>query len=251
MDAVTQLMHRQLVDAVRQGDTEAVNRVLSSGVSILSLEEQGDVWRTPLMEAAASGQGKMIRMLVEEQGVCVNAKNKHSSTALHWAVMGCHSECVSALLEKGAEVNASDDDGFTALHIAAYWCNSTIGRLLLNAGADANFADVRGRTPLAELLSQVDDVVADPGQLEAFHDFIQLLIHHHGRGWKDMPDRFPVSIDQHLSLLAKYTPEEIPHVFKVLNPMHKEYIRTILLVLKRYAASCSQTLALRIISCCL
>lgn len=40
-------------------------------------------------------------------------------TALHWAVLGDHTEAVAFLISKGAWVEASDGNDETALHIAA------------------------------------------------------------------------------------------------------------------------------------
>jgi ankyrin repeat protein len=85
--------------------------------------------------------------LLINEGADVNAKNRRSSTPLHWAI---HNEAkVRLLLSKGANVNAKQAQGRSPLYLAAMLGSGIqTMRLLLSKGADPNLASVNGQTPL-------------------------------------------------------------------------------------------------------
>jgi ankyrin repeat protein len=101
---------------------------------------------TALHHAAGYGPIDNLQLLIEK-GADVNAKNRRSSTPLHWAI---HDEAkVKLLLASGANVNARQGQGRTPLFLAAMLGNgvSTMS-LLLTRGADPNLASLNGQTPL-------------------------------------------------------------------------------------------------------
>jgi ankyrin repeat protein len=135
---------------------------------------------TPLMSAAASGQAKVVEMLIKA-GADVNQRDSEDGcTALHYATYCDDSKALEILMQYGAEVDALSfeetaplfsatakentnalvrllDAGAeidrnstygTALHQAATWGRDESVRVLLNAGADRDITDRNGKTAL-------------------------------------------------------------------------------------------------------
>jgi ankyrin repeat protein len=64
---------------------------------------------------------KVVRALLNYQGVRANIQNNHACTALIKESFNCHSELVQALLNHdGVYVNVQEDDGDTGLICACY-----------------------------------------------------------------------------------------------------------------------------------
>ena len=101
----------RLVDAVKERDTAAIDRLLAAGVDV--------------DEPAADG-----------------------ATALAWAAHWDDLETARRLIAAGASVNAGNDYGVTPLTLACVNRNIEMVTLLLAAGADPNAAQVKGETPL-------------------------------------------------------------------------------------------------------
>jgi ankyrin repeat protein len=91
-----------------------------------------------LPEAAMTGSLKQGQSLLD-QGINVNAKDKHGVTALWLASKFNHPEVVRLLLEKGADANTKDSYGVTALIEAASFTpsggKSEVMRPLLEEGS--------------------------------------------------------------------------------------------------------------------
>jgi ankyrin repeat protein len=103
--STTQLLHPQnLLDAVFDGDVEAVVTCL-------------------------------------ERGADVNCRNEHGETALLWAALFGDESLVSVLLDRGADVNAKDEFGSTALQVACNRDQLNVAGLLLDRGADVILMD--------------------------------------------------------------------------------------------------------------
>ena len=68
----------------------------------------------------------------------VDGKTGSSWTAMHFASMQGHVECVRTLLRHGAQVNIVDENGMTALHFAGYYGHATVVQALLHAGAEVD-----------------------------------------------------------------------------------------------------------------
>jgi ankyrin repeat protein len=89
---------------------------------------------TPLMYAAAFGNARQVKLLLES-GAEVNAENAFHATALIWA--GGDAVKSRMLIEHGADVNVRTQQGRTALMAAAKRNgNVDLVRLLLQKGAD-------------------------------------------------------------------------------------------------------------------
>lgn len=134
---------RELVEAARVGDVEAVRRLLEQGAP-----PDRTSGRTPLAAALAlkkDGAGELDRKGEERL------------------------EIMRLLLTAGANVNRNTGGG-TALESAAYFVDLEAVRLLLEAGADPNLADRWGLTPLLASLTVIPR--EEDGQLE----LIRLLL---------------------------------------------------------------------------
>lgn len=100
-----------LVDAARQGDTEAVHSLLNDGAD-------------------------------------VNLSAGDGTTALAWAAHRNDLEMAEALLASGADVNHANVYGATALHEAAANADAPLVALLLEAGANPDATLLSGETPV-------------------------------------------------------------------------------------------------------
>lgn len=105
--------------AVRAGDIEGLDCLLSEGYDIDALDEHG---QTTLMIAAARGHSAVARFLIE-RGAKLNHTAKFRLTALMLAVLNGHVDIVRALVDAGADlaVRGTGAPGFhgkTALDLA-------------------------------------------------------------------------------------------------------------------------------------
>ena len=79
-----------------------------------------ELGETPLAIAAISGHLNIVELLLEQEGIDVNADNDNGDTPLHCAAMNGRLEVVELLLkQKGINVNAANKDGFIPQIIAA------------------------------------------------------------------------------------------------------------------------------------
>ncbi len=133
-----------LIAAVRAGNRSEIEKQIAASPEVVKGKDAGG--STALHHAAGYGPIGNLQLLIDK-GADVNAKNRRSSTPLHWAI---HDEAkVRLLLSKGANVNAKQVEGRTPLYLAAMLGNGVpTMRLLLSRGADANLASANGQTPL-------------------------------------------------------------------------------------------------------
>ncbi len=108
-----------------------------------------DGW-TPLHLAAHFGQAEAIDWLLR-RGAQVGARsaNPLANTPLHAAAAGRRRRAVERLLEAGSDPNASDSGGYTGLHLAAQIGDVDMARAMLDAGAQVEVKSGEGKTPLA------------------------------------------------------------------------------------------------------
>ena len=101
----------------------------------------------PLIEAVKAGDLQRVERLLVE-GVDVSAPQGDGATALHWAAHGDRHDLAARLLRAGASVDAADDHGVTPLALACLNASIPMVELLLAAGADPSLARSTGVTPL-------------------------------------------------------------------------------------------------------
>ena len=130
----TQKQYRDIRDALEEGDTTALARMLST-TPIDSVVGPGG--RTLLMAAVEETNLPAIELLVA-RGAALDLRDEGGATALALAAeMGFH-EAAEVLLDAGADANLPDLAGMTALDIAEEHGAHDIAALLLRYGAKSS-----------------------------------------------------------------------------------------------------------------
>ncbi|GAB4813599.1 hypothetical protein N2152v2_000645 [Parachlorella kessleri] len=125
--------------------------LVDGGINVDSADKNR---RTPLLIAAREGNVDAVRKLLAA-GANINACDCKGHTALRLAAFGGHLKVVQALLAAGRRVRSRCNvnsrckaKGATALHIAASKGDIAIMEALVAAGADCGAVDIEGRSPL-------------------------------------------------------------------------------------------------------
>jgi ankyrin repeat protein len=100
-----------------------------------------------LVDAVKEGNHEAVRALLA-RGNEVNRPEPDGTTALHWAVRASDAEAVTLLLRAGAKVSSANRYGVKPLTLAAINGDAAIIQQLLKAGADPNTATSEGETAL-------------------------------------------------------------------------------------------------------
>ena len=127
-------------------------------LSVVSLAAASDL---RLVEAVRNGDSEAVRALLQEQ-VDVNARQGDGATALHWAVYREDLDTAELLIRAAADVNVANDLGATPLYLACENGASAMVETLLTAGANPNAALPSGETTImtAARTGSVDAVEA-------------------------------------------------------------------------------------------
>ncbi|CDS43254.1 ankyrin repeat domain containing protein 50 [Echinococcus multilocularis] len=154
----------QLCTAAFQGKLEVVKCILRQ--NSVDVEARDAAGSTPLVLASRQGHLQIVKCLLE-----ANAKldqiDQDGWSALRSAAWGGHTDVVNFLLDSGVDVDITGPDSRTALRAAAWAGHAEIVRRLLAAGADVNRPDAEGRTPLIAAAymgcEDIIDILADAG----------------------------------------------------------------------------------------
>ncbi len=131
--------------AARQGDLEAVKRLLAEGADVNSPSEDGS---PPLPLAAGGGHADTVKVLLDA-GADVNASDRWDKTALHHAAGEGYLAIARTLIRAGADVSATPGFHGAPLHEAARGGHLEMIRLLVESGADPNArSDYEKKRPL-------------------------------------------------------------------------------------------------------
>ena len=151
-------MFPPLHQSAMQGDVEMLRRLLESGESPDTVDDQGVLGRTPLhflcQEFCNTENHAACLKLLRDAGANLEAKDELGFTPLHCAVMNGSVRLVSLLVQSGVHLDVGAKHSYsTALHLAA----GKTGRancveVLLAAGASQNLRDYHGRTPFGVAL---------------------------------------------------------------------------------------------------
>lgn len=163
---------KDLIIAAKQGDLEAIDKLLSDhpeladakdedGVSAILLalyHGHPDVARRlardrtdfSIFEATVLGKLERLREIIEAIPESVNAVSSDGFTALGFAAYFGQLDSATLLLAKGANPNIVSRNalGVAPLHSALAGGQSAIALMLINGGADVNLKNSEGWTPL-------------------------------------------------------------------------------------------------------
>ncbi|KAJ5673145.1 hypothetical protein N7507_002272 [Penicillium longicatenatum] len=137
-----------LIYDARAGDLEALNadiatlasqhncpewQIVASAID-MEEESEGGTGACVLHFPAANGNSEILNALLQklagadaaQRTAFVNHRNHSGNTALHWAALNTHLECVKALVEAGSDVAIKNDAGHDAVFLAerAAWSAS-------------------------------------------------------------------------------------------------------------------------------
>jgi len=178
--------------AVRNGNVEKVKELLEQNIP---LEDQDDVFGTPLHEAICFGRYEIAELLIQRKAdvnsaqkntsdtpLCVSSKKglmpfvellveahakvnqvgAQARSPLHWAVECGHEEVACYLLEHGASVNAVDAGGAVPLHAACKkQSHKTTQALLSKPNICIDIPDKFHMTPLMYACQAKDQRLVD------------------------------------------------------------------------------------------
>lgn len=163
-----------LMNASRNGDTEAVRKMLDLGAEVNQKTSKG---KTALMLAAAGGFTDTVKLLVD-RGADVNIRDNYDTTAIIAAATAGHPEAAAALVAYGADPMFKDTSGGSALSNATFFGHT--------------------ETVLA-ILEQIPELPADSGD--------ELLLLAAGLGHKDIAVAL---IDKGINVNARGLKERTP-----------------------------------------
>jgi ankyrin repeat protein len=131
--------------AAQQENLEAVNLLLAAGAKPSALTRYKI---TPLFLAAEAGNAKIVDRLLEA-GADPNGVSEENQTPLMAAALNGRTDAIRSLLRKGAKVNAAESyKGQTALMLAAGEGNTAAVEMLVEFGADLKARSKAGYTAL-------------------------------------------------------------------------------------------------------
>lgn len=143
VDATDNSGQSVMIYAIRSGKTDAVRFLKEYGADASQVDDDG---RSAIDYANITGMAQMMDGTIEED---VNKRDSYGNTPLHQSCYNGHSEMVKRMLQnENIEVDAMNDIGETPLHIAIREDNLHIAELLLAAGADSSKIYNDGEAPI-------------------------------------------------------------------------------------------------------
>ena len=127
----------RLVNAVKEGDRQAVQQLLRARVPIDAAEPDGT---TALHWAIRGGDLETARLLIAA-GARASVANRYGVTPLALAATNGDAAAIQMLLDAGADANTVSSDGETVLMTAARTGRVEAARALLVRGANVNAAE--------------------------------------------------------------------------------------------------------------
>ena len=113
-------------------------------LAAVPLRAAGDV---RLVNAVKEGDRQAVQQLLRAR-VPIDAAEPDGTTALHWAIRGGDLETARLLIAAGARASVANRYGVTPLALAATNGDASAIQMLLDAGADANTTSSDGETVL-------------------------------------------------------------------------------------------------------
>ena len=145
---------RELISAVKSGDSERACRLLQGDAYFNAVDESGI---SVLMYSSALGNDELIGVLFEK-GAEIDAADPSGWTPLMYAVLMDRIEIMKMLIDFGADVNARDSEGCTPLLYACILGSPDAAELLIARGADINAENGSGRSAMSFAFNSDDRV---------------------------------------------------------------------------------------------
>ncbi|MCL5260149.1 MAG: ankyrin repeat domain-containing protein [Gammaproteobacteria bacterium] len=139
-------LNAELLEAAKQGNLDAVQRLVTAGASVANAIEIYSCM-TALLWAAYYGHTTTVEWLLGGHGARLDEKDNSGKTALLGAAFNGHTATAESLLRHGARIDERDNFySWTALLGAAYYGHTTTVEWLLNNSANIRDKDVFNRT---------------------------------------------------------------------------------------------------------
>lgn len=140
--------------AIKAKTLPCVSSLISTTVNFRTLNVFGG---TALhIACAVSDNPAMLKLLVEECHIDMNAIDYDGDTALNYAARAKFDQNVRYLLDAGADPNIANVAGETTLHMAVYWDALKTLEELVVRGIDSKLMTMRGETLLHVLACHFD-----------------------------------------------------------------------------------------------
>lgn len=112
-----------LLIAAEHGHEDVAKALLKKGANPLKTDGQG---RNALHLAAHNGNEGLVKLLLEQPGVDVNATDAFGRSALHHACLREKDDAAKVLLAAGGDADLYDKNGFTPLQLAVHMGNTDL-----------------------------------------------------------------------------------------------------------------------------
>ncbi|GFO25172.1 transient receptor potential cation channel subfamily a member 1 [Plakobranchus ocellatus] len=135
-----------LMLCAQNGNAKEVARILRTDPTRLHARNaQGQM---ALHVAASKGKKDVVAVIVEQDGVDLDALDQKNNTALLLAVEAQSPEIVDLLIKSGADVNIANSSHQKPIHLAAELSSIEVVKALLDNGVDPNTRGDMGMSPL-------------------------------------------------------------------------------------------------------
>lgn len=128
--ASTSVFAGPVFDAAKEGDTEALVRLLDDGADV----NEPNIM-PPLQMAAFNGHSDALKLLID-RGADLDATSTMLGTALHAASQKGYAETIEIMIEAGADPNSRNSNQFTPLMIASMHGHARAASALIDGAAD-------------------------------------------------------------------------------------------------------------------
>ncbi len=133
--------------AANYGKLNVVKYLVNKGANVNANAVELLLSGTSLHCAVYSEKLNIVKYLVDK-GACVDIKDRHDRTPLHYSALYGSYNVAEYLIQTGANINVEDKNGDTPLHLAAMMGKVDVAKVLLEYNADVNAKNNEGKMAL-------------------------------------------------------------------------------------------------------